>query len=1134
MNHIYRTVFSHARGLCMVASELTRKRGRGIDNQCADGGAGHESCAWLTAFALALLLVAGSALADGGDGGDGAVAPGSGGAGGTAASPDGGDGGEADGGGGGGGGVSLATGIGGAGGTGGDYGGTGGAGGAPALVTADGSNAVPLVGIAGGAGSDGLGAPSAGAGGGGGGGFGWVITGAGASSTSAAITGGAGGDGGRENGGGSGGGGGGGQGGGGVLLTGGGDFTTSHMITGDAGGDGGRGDFAISHAGDGGAGGAGVVLTAGGSVTTAAGAAITGGAGGNGGNTGDVIGGRGGDGGAGVSGSGFTLVNDGQIAGGVGGLGGGSDTKADGPDGAGGIGVYGSNLTIINSGTIAGGLSGDGSTGANAIEFTGGTNRLEVRDGSVINGNVDATVSADDTFALGGATDSNFDVSQIGSSAQYQGFESFDKTGASTWTLTGSGVQDWTISAGTLQAGSDDALGDGAAYIVNGGTLDLNNYDLTMGTLSGAGGEVSLGTAALTVDQATDTSYAGIISGAGGLTKTGAGALTLSGANTYTGGTTINSGTLQLGDGGTTGSIAGDVEIAAPGTLAFNRGDSFTFAGVFTGGGAIGKLGTGTTTLTGDSSGFTGTTTISGGTLLVGDESGNGSLGGTVAVTSDGTLGGSGTVGTMTVANGGSITPGNSIGTLNVAGNVTFAAGSIYEVEVDPAGTASDLIHATGTATLNGGSVIHIGETGNYQPSSTYTILTADGGVTGTFADATSNFAFLDPTLIYDPNNVVLELIRNDNTFASVARTRNQRATAGGIESLGAGGAVYDAIVTHAGSDAALRDGYDSLSGELHASTRIALIEDSRFVREAANERLRFLTGDTPDAAMPAMAHGNETTSHAIGWVRPFGNWGHNDGNGNVASLDRDTQGIIAGVDTQVSEHVRVGLLTGYSQTDLDAGDGRGSADIDSAHAGVYAGAQYGALALRGGAFYSHHAIDTQRHAQVGSFNERLDDERDADMLQAYAELAYAIDTGPLTLEPFANIAHVHLHSDSEQESGGDAALRSGSQTSSVTFTTLGVRPSLDVTLGSTRASLYGSLGWRHAFADTTPELEQRFAGGDTFTIAGTPIAEDAAVVEAGIGLPLSERASLNLAYGGQYGDGMEDHSGRAMFEWRF
>src|SRR6185437_216517 len=101
--------------------------------------------------------------------------------------------------------------------------------------------------------------------------------------------------------------------------------------------------------------------------------------------------------------------------------------------------------------------------------------------------------------------------------------------------------------------------------------------------------------------------------------------------------------------------------------------------------------------LVGDSSGFTGTTSIENGVLAV-----NGSLGGGLNVWTSGRLQGVGTVGD-TVVNG-TIAPGNSIGTLNVAGNITFTPGSIYEAEVNAAG-ASDKIVASGTATISGGSV---------------------------------------------------------------------------------------------------------------------------------------------------------------------------------------------------------------------------------------------------------------------------------------------------------------------------------------------------------------------------------------------------------------------------------------------
>ncbi len=76
------------------------------------------------------------------------------------------------------------------------------------------------------------------------------------------------------------------------------------------------------------------------------------------------------------------------------------------------------------------------------------------------------------------------------------------------------------------------------------------------------------------------------------------------------------------------------------------------------------------------------------------------------------------------------LAPGNSIGTLTVNGNVTFAAGSTYRVEVDAAG-ANDRINATGTATINGGTVDVQASAGTYQASTQYTLLNAAGGRTG-------------------------------------------------------------------------------------------------------------------------------------------------------------------------------------------------------------------------------------------------------------------------------------------------------------------------------------------------------------------------------------------------------------------
>ncbi len=286
----------------------------------------------------------------------------------------------------------------------------------------------------------------------------------------------------------------------------------------------------------------------------------------------DVTGVNAGNVGVGAQGKRHTIVNFGTIEGG---------------NRAVGVRSLSGGLQLTNSGTIRAGLGG-----ATAISVSGGAAAdsltLELQAGSVILGNVLANATATtDTLRLGGVANDIFDVSAIG--PQYQNFNTYEKTGTSTWALTGTGTA-------------------------------VTNWN-------------------------------------------------------------IQDGTLQLGNGGTSGSVIGDITTASAGTLAFNRSDTFTFGNLVLGTGAISQVGTGTTIMTADNSAFAGSTTIKAGTLSV-----NGILGGTVNVQTGGRLQGTGQVGTTT--SDGTIAPGNSIGTLTIDGNYTGNGGTLL-IESELGGDAS-------------------------------------------------------------------------------------------------------------------------------------------------------------------------------------------------------------------------------------------------------------------------------------------------------------------------------------------------------------------------------------------------------------------------------------------------------------
>ncbi len=233
------------------------------------------------------------------------------------------------------------------------------------------------------------------------------------------------------------------------------------------------------------------------------------------------------------------------------------------------------------------------------------------------------------------------------------------------------------------------------------------------------------------------TTYTGALTGAGSLTKIGTGGLVLGSANTYTGLTTVSSGTLQIGNG-TSGSIAsGTVAVTSGATLAFNQADGASYSGTIGNNGTIkatsaykntlsgniggtggfAQAGSGTTTLSGYNT-YSGATSITGGLLnltgtstssafTVGASAGlkvNGSLVGTV--TSAGVVGGTGSISGATVITG-TLAPGNSVGTIHT-GNLSLAGGGTLSVELgrnESNVAVSDLASVNGTVTLTGANL---------------------------------------------------------------------------------------------------------------------------------------------------------------------------------------------------------------------------------------------------------------------------------------------------------------------------------------------------------------------------------------------------------------------------------------------
>ncbi|PRA52480.1 autotransporter outer membrane beta-barrel domain-containing protein [Ochrobactrum sp. MYb68] len=646
-----------------------------------------------------------------------------------------------------------------------------------------------------------------------------------------------------------------------------------------------------------------------------------------------------------------------------------------------------------------------------------------------------------------------------------------------------------------------------------------------------------------------------------GQLRTNSGTTSLTGSNTYTGGTWIGSGsTLNIGANGASGDLLG--LIAVNGTLVFERSDTSTFSGTLSGAGHVSKSGAGTLHFDGNSTAFSGITNVAAGALIVGSDitHGNAVLGGSLLVSDNAILGGHGIVGsgtgsTVTIASGGTLSPGNSTGTLIVNGDLILSVGSTYLAEIHGDGTA-DRVNVSGTATLSGSHLVvtTLDASTSYQNGQNYRILNAADGVSGTFADAVTQSAFLTLGLDYsDPNAVDLTINLNNGgpgpvspLFSTVAHTRNQRATAGALDTLAQSGpslALYNHLLMMNAVDA--RMAFNSLSGEIHSSAKTALIEDSHFVRDAANDRIRAAFGDVAASSMPVMTYAEggpilvpAPTDRFAVWGHGFGGWGHSDRDGNAARLNHSTGGFLVGADAPVFDTWRFGVLAGYSHTSFNGKDRFSSGSSDNYHLGLYGGSSWavlgGQLGFRSGLAYTWHDIDASRSVMFPGFSNSLTSDYDAGTYQAFGELGYRIDTTIASFEPFANLAYVNLDTDGFTEHGSAAALSVGSQSTDTTFTTLGLRASSNFTLGGVDLMARGLLGWRHAFGDNVPVSTQAFTGSDAFTIAGVPIAKDSVVIETGLDLSLAPTVTLGLSYSGQIASSARQHGFKTNFRVRF
>lgn len=650
------------------------------------------------------------------------------------------------------------------------------------------------------------------------------------------------------------------------------------------------------------------------------------------------------------------------------------------------------------------------------------------------------------------------------------------------------------------------------------------------------------------------------IGGPGKLTKSGIGWLRLSGDNSFNG-AIVRDGVLELDganaltasvdvQGGqfllngslvstTLNSLGGSSVISTTGVLegsALNvTGGSVTFNGLQQAGDTSVGSG-GSFVLNGrllDSSlTSSGATRVNAGALLDGSDlfvtagtvSFNGvQQDGATVVGAKGTLKGVGTLGSTRVE--GIIAPGNSIGTLTINGDYVQTATGIYQAELAP-GSRSDLLRVTGTATLDG-TLKALPEAGVYYLGEQFNFLQAAGGINGQFAttDFSAFSPFLKFSLGYSANGLRIDVARG-NALASAAVTPNQIAVATSADGLAINQGLPKPLTQlfPAQVGAAL----DALSGELHAATPMALVESSRYLRDAALSRAVGVR--SPGAADEAAGGG--------AWVQAIGGSGKLDGDANAARTDSNSNGLLVGADHVFGGGWQVGGLVGTGRTDIKQAAGRGArSEIDNTHFGAYVGNQWGAFGLRAGLGYSRHDVDSKRQLTFAGYQDALSATYDATTRQGFIEGAYRFGGREGGLEPYLQFARVEVDVDGITEQGGAAALHGQVADTRTNVATAGVRFDKGLKTSWQQESwlhVRGGVGYRRASGDRSQVADLAWTGGSSFAVSGAAIADNAVVAELGLSAWLSPRNQLELGYNGTFGDDARDRSVTARWSVQF
>jgi uncharacterized protein with beta-barrel porin domain len=828
----------------------------------------------------------------------------------------------------------------------------------------------------------------------------------------------------------------------------------------------------------------------------------------------------------------------------------------------GSIGIQGNGGTgtVVNSGLISG-LTGGG--GGEGIDFLATPTQLTVTNNAtgVITGDA-AGINAASAVVFNYGTIS---APTAGSGGTGLNANTLVLTNFASGVITGDGFgvagsQTPTLTITNFGQITSTGLGGVA---IEGNTVTLVNSG-TVSSASGSGGQAINMASGSIINEAGAT-----ISGDTGIVASGNTSVFNAGTITGNFGTAISfsggGNTLTLAPGsvinGTAqGTGADTFQLGGAGTASF---DSSLLLTQYSGYATFNKVGASTWMLTGTNATAM-PWTIEAGTLEV-----DGTLvNATMTVNSGGTLAGTGMVGTVTVNGGGTLAPGsaaNRTGALAVAGNVTFNPASAYLVTFN--GTANSTVNATGGATLNSAAQVEVASGSTITVGHRYTILTANGGVNGTFDANVDPGAFVG-TLSYDANDVFVTF-----SFARLVPLLPPGApidvvdVAKAIDAFTLGGGTLPAGLLNLFtlSPGQIDNAISQLSGEVATGAQLSgfqlmnqfmtlLLDPLADDHGTGIGPLPFAPAGQQATFTPEVANAYASVLKApaapITAYGPWRAWGAAYGGASSVTGDpvvtgsHDVRtaagGFAAGLDYRVSPDTVLGVALAGAATGWDLAAGLGSGHSDAFQAGAYAKHQFGQAYVAGALAFANYWASTTRTVTIAGAD-TLHADFEAQSFGGRLEGGYRLHPlAAITVTPYAAIQaqSFRLPGYGETAASGSPqfALAYAGQTSTATRAELGSWLARNVLLaGGDTAVLFGRVAWAHdRFGNLAVTPSFLALPGASFVIDGAVPPADLALVTAGAEWRMRSNWSVMGRFDGEFGNGQQTYTGtaRVRYAW--